>query len=301
MSFEGSDRWFELSQQFPIGPKRGAMLRSGQPADMVEPGQIRQAYWGEATAVVVIVSVDDDTARAHVLPVTLESGVEDRKAIVVEAEASPLHGPVTIWSEPTAAIPFAVLDATIASIPRSLLAIITGATTADYAAVGLRTGHADPPLGSGAALAIDELFDALVVLQNAPGLELSNADTPAVQLQIALPVIMDTLRVTQARAMAIRMGKEPLTPEEADRLAVAVELPVADVVAAISPLPIDLQRELQEPRWRKHVRRRATDGDEERARSRLGYEAFQLAARETGQGRERWRQRLETVIAVDGA
>jgi len=80
------------------------------------------------------------------------------------------------------------------------------------------------------------------------------------------------------------MSKEPLAPEEADQLAFAASVPVDDVLATIAPLPDDLQRELQEPRWRKYIRHRATDGDEERARSRLGYEAYQLAARETGQG-----------------
>jgi hypothetical protein len=74
---------------------------------------------------------------------------------------------------------------------------------------------------------------------------------------------------------------------------------VDDVLAATAPLPDDLQRELQEPRWRKHIRRRTADGDEARARSQLGYEAYQLAARETGQGRELWRQRLKAVVATE--
>lgn len=71
------------------------------------------------------------------------------------------------------------------------------------------------------------------------------------------------------------------------------------VLAAIAPLPDDLRRELQEPRWRAHIRERATDGDEDRARTRLGYEAYQLAARETGAGRELWRQRLHAVLATE--
>ncbi len=299
MSFEASERWFNLSRQFPIGPKRGGLLPGAQLSEDVAPGQVRQAYWHDTSAIVVIVGVDDATAQSQVLPATLEPGVEDNAAIVVEAETSPLYGPITIWPQAATTIPFAVLDVTIASIPPRLLEIIRGATAADRTAAGLRTGHSDPPLGSGAAMAIDELFDALDILQLAPGLQPSAVAKPAARLQIPLSAIMNALQVPQPRAMAIRMGKEPLTPEEADQLALAASIPVDDVLANIAPLPDDLQRELQEPRWRKYIRRRATDGDEERARSRLGYEAYQLAARETGQGPERWRQRLEAVLATE--
>lgn len=299
MSFEASERWFELAQRFPIGPKRGGLLRSAQQTEDVAPGQIRQAYWRDASAVVVIVGVDDATAQSQVLPATLEPGIEDSAAIVVETQASPLYGPITIWPHAATAIPFAVLDATIASIPRPLLEIINDASADERAGAGVRRGHADPPLGSGAALAIDEMFDALDALQNAPGLQPRTEATPVVPLQLPLPAIMNALQVPQPRAMAIRLGKEPLRFEEADKLAAAANLPVDDVLAALAPLPEELRRELQEPRWRKHIRRRALDGDEEDARSRLGYETYQLAARETGQGRELWRQRLEAVLATE--
>lgn len=299
MPFDASERWFELSQQFPIGAKRDGSPRRDQSAEEVAPGQIWQAYWRAAAAVVLIVGVDDATAQAHVRPATLEPEVEDRSAIVVDAEFSPLHAAITTWPETAASIPFAVLGEFLGSIPESLLGIIKEASPVDRSTAGLRYGRADPPLGSGAALAIDELFDALDILQSAPGLQSSTATKPVVQLQIPLLDIMNALQVPQARAMAIRLGKEPLMLEEANQLAVAADLPVDDVLAATAPLPDDLQRELQEPRWRKHIRRRAADGDEARARTRLGYEAYQLAARETGQGRGLWRQRLKAVVATE--
>lgn len=300
MSFEPSERWFELARRSPIGPKHGGPLPSADQTDDVEAGQIRQAYWRDSTAIVLVVSVDDATAQAHAVPATLESGVENRTAIVVEADLSPLHGPITLWPRAAAPIPFAVVDTTIASIPRPLLESITGTTPYRHAAGGLRRGHADPPLGSGAALAIDELFDAFDVLRDAPGLPSNIAAKPGTQLDIPLPTIMDTLHVQQARAMAIRIGKEPLTREEAEQLAAAANIGVADVIAAVAPLPDDLQRELQQPRWRAEIRRRAVDGDEDAARSRLGYQAYQLAARESGQGQQLWRQRLEAIVAAEG-
>jgi hypothetical protein len=300
MPTESSERWFELARRAPIGPKRGGLLRSANPTDDVSAGQIRQAYWRESTAALLIVGVDESLARARAVPVALETGVEDTSTVVVEGDASPLYGPIAFWPDAAAEIPFAVLDTLIASIPRQLLEIITGATTHGDAAGGLRRGHADPSLGSGAAMAIDELFDAFEVLQNAPGLTLSAAAKPLAPLDVPLPLIVDTLHVPQARAMAIRIGKEPLTRDEATQLATAANLAVDDILAAVVPLPNDLARELQEPRWRKPIRRRAVDGDEEAARAQLGYEAYQLAARQTGQGQQHWRQRLEAIVAAEG-
>lgn len=301
MSSESSERWLELARRAPIGPKRGGLLRSSRTTDDVSAGQLRQACWGESTVVLLVLSVDDTSARAHAVPVSLEAGVEDKATVIVEADASPLYGPIAIWPDAAAEIPFGVLDTIIASIPRPLLEIITGATTNRGAEEGLRRGNSDPPLGSGAAMAIDELFDAFEVLQAAPGLHISTSVKSVAQLDIPLPTIMTTLHVTQARAMAICIGKEPLTRDEAQQLAAAAGLAVDDVLAAVAPLPKDLARELQEPRWRPHIRQRAVDGDEDAARTQLGYEAYQLAARETGQGRQQWRQRLEAIIAAESS
>ncbi len=299
MSSEASERWLALSEQFPIGPKRAkGLLRSTEPTDAVVPGQLRQAYWQDASVAVVIDRIDDDAAQAFVFPATLEPGVEDGAAIVIEGEASPLHGPVTVWPGTLASVPFAALGSTIATLPKPLLRILKDAESSDPVAAGIRRGHAGPPLGSGAALAIADLFDAIDVLQNAPRLQPDAVGTTVVQLQVPLSTIMSALQVPQPRAMAIRMGKEPVTLEEADRLAEAAQVPAEHILGAVAPLPADLQRELQEPRWRPQIRERATDGDEDRARTQLGRQAYQLAARETGQGRERWRQRLEAILAI---
>jgi hypothetical protein len=272
------------------------LLRSSTPTDAVAAGQLRQAYWKDVNAVVLIESIDDANATALVLPASLEAGVVDSGATVLEESASPLHGPIALWPQRTMTLPFAVLGDLLATIPAGQLALLrtSGGVTG---AAGVRVGYSDPPLDSGAALAVDELFDALDTLQSGPRLEKSGVRA-AVSLQIPLPVIMAALHIPQPRAMAVRMGKEPLTLEEAGRLAEAANLQPEEVLAALASLPDDLERELQEPRWRPAVRQRAHDGDEAHARMRLGYEAYQLAARESGDGRERWRQRLTAVLAA---
>ncbi|WP_207402773.1 hypothetical protein [Rathayibacter sp. SD072] len=150
-------------------------------------------------------------------------------------------------------------------------------------------------------MAIDDLLDATETLQQAPRLTPRQAvPTPPNVATITLSTIMQALQVSQPRAMAIRLGKEQLTAEEIRTLAAAGEVTVGDIKALQLPLPDDLDRELQEPRWRPVVRARSINGDEAEARRRLGYEAFQLAARESGDGRDRWRQRLEAVVAMRG-
>lgn len=300
MPSEADERWFALSEGFPIGPKRhGGLLRATESSDTVTPGQVRQAYWRDVRVVVIIDSIDDATAEAQVFPATLEANVEDRSSVIIDESDSPLHGPIVVWPSLPASIPLSVLGALIASIPGPLLRVVKQASIPGAVSRGLRRGYDDPPLGSGAARALDELFDAIDVLREAPRLQYTVDATPK-PLNLPLPTIMAALDVPQARAMAIRLGKDQLSVEEAALLAAAAGIQTDDVLATVSPLPSDLLRELQEPRWRPAIRDRADDGDEDTARTRLGYEAYRLAARETGTGREVWRQRLETVLASEG-
>lgn len=300
MTSERSERWLEVARRVSVDRDTRASYLHGTMTDDVETGQIRQAYWGESAPVVLVMDVDRAAATIVAAPATLEPEVENRSAVVVEADASPIHASIAIWPEFAAMIPFAVLDVRIASLPPTLLDYITVADVSDRAVTGVRAGQATPALGSGAALAIDELLDSFDVLQNAPGLLRTDAARTVSRLDIPLPVIMQALHIPQARAMAIRVGKEPLTIQEAERLAVAADRGVAEILSAVAPLPDDLERELQEPRWRAQIRSRVVDDDEVAARLRLGYEAYQLAARETGRGQQQWRQRLEAVVATGG-
>lgn len=299
MTTERSERWLELARRVPVNRRTGDSLLHDAKTDDVETGQIRQAYWAESAPVVVVIGVDRSAATVFAAPATLEPDVEDGSAIVVAADASPIHASIAIWPKAAATIPFAVLDVTIASLSSTLLDHITRGADVN-AVTGVRTGQTTPALGSGAALAIDELLDSFDILQSAPGLRHATAARTVSRLDIPLPVIMQELNIPQARAMAIRVGKEPLTSREAERLAAVTDRGVGEILSAVAPLPEDLERELQEPRWRAQIRRRVVDGDEVAARLRLGYEAYQLAARETGRGQQQWRQRLEAVVAAGG-
>lgn len=300
MPSEAAERWFALAKQFPVSPKlRERVLRGSSQTDSVESGQLRQADWRDISAMLVIDQVDDDGALAWAYPATLEPNVADSRAVIIDAERTPVGGAIGVWPTEAAWVPFAALDAIIATLPPTLLSVLRTAQQPEAlldTASGVHRAHADPSPGSGSALGTDELLDALETLREAPRLTVRDDSQPPADISaIALPTIMQVLRVSQPRAMAIRLGKEQLTADETRALAAAVGVTETAIEALRLPLPRELDRELQEPRWRPMIRASAVDGDETAARAQLGYEAFQLAARQTGSGRELWRQRLETV------
>lgn len=188
MPSEASERWLAISERFPIGPKRrNSLLRSAEPTEDVESGQLRQAYWRDVSVVIVIDSVDVESAQARVFPATLEPGVENEAAVIIEGEVSPLHGAVAVWPDTVASVPFAALGARIAAVPNPLLRIVKDAVSTTSATAGVRRGHTDPPIGSGADIAIADLFDALDVLKTAPQLRTVVDATSITPPEIALP------------------------------------------------------------------------------------------------------------------
>ncbi|OZF26259.1 hypothetical protein CH295_27050 [Rhodococcus sp. 14-2483-1-2] len=199
-----------------------------------------------------------------------------------------------VWPDTVASVPFATLGAEIAVLPKPLLRLVKEATSNDQVMSGIRRGHAEPHISSGAALAVANLFDALDVLETAPSWQAAAAATSIPQSHLPLTTILSALQVPQSRATAIQVGNEPLALDEAERLATAAKISVSEVLERTAPLPDDLRRELQEPRWRPHVHERTTNGDEDYARTLLGHEAYQYRAQKTEY--EQWRHCIEHVL-----
>lgn len=301
MATNASERWLELAAQFPVNPKRtAAALRSGASDEKVSEGQLRRAYWGDRAAIVLVIAVDDTDATAEVWPATLEPGVENGAAVVVEESASPLHAGVSLWPTRPASIPFAALDQTVAAFPKTVFRAISSRDGGQHVE-GVRAGGREPDFGSGAQAAIDDLFDTMDLLEAAPHF-VPSSPTDTHKLPVALPDLMAWLGVTQPDGMSILLGKQPLSAEQAQTIADHADLPLDQIWRSVIPLPSDLTRELQEPRWRAAIRNRAVGGDEVTARSQLGYDALQLAARQgSANGREKWRQRIEAALAFKGS
>ncbi|KKX99773.1 hypothetical protein [Microbacterium sp. Ag1] len=289
MSTDANDRWFELAAQFAVPEIVSETASCG-----VARGQLRQAMWANADAIVLVDQVDDAGALAHVFPVSVEPGVCDSETLVVDEPESPLPTPLNIWPRQGHWVSFAALDNLLETLGPAALTVIEAAGRT------LPSSHqSDPEPGSGAARAISQLFDAVDALELAPRLEEESDSAHRSRLDLDLELVMDVLEINQSRAMDIVMGSEPLSESEAEILAAASNVASADIMQALEPLPADLCRELQEPRWRRGVQRRTNGGDEAAGRLRLGYDIYQLAARQAGSGRDIWRQRLEALMATE--
>lgn len=303
MTNEIEDRWAALVAQFPpsLTPRPAGI------DDEVHPGQLREAIWGDVEATVLIIDVDDENAEVTVNPVSLEPGVADEHSLLLAAESVPLRGGVAVWPQVTAILSFVVLDGLVAELPDDALNVIrrwpsTARSEPDHTDGSRPRFGAEPLPGSGAALAIDDLLDSvdgLVAIRPTRHHRSPGARKPSFPL--GLSDLIMTLGVTQSEAMSIIRGKRALPPGQAEIVAHAANVPVADVTAAALPLPEELERELMEPRWRTVIRQRSGARDETEAREELGRSAFALAARDKGAGRELWRQRILAVLVAESA
>ncbi|RWZ67858.1 hypothetical protein ELQ92_00885 [Labedella populi] len=295
-------RWAALTAQFPPS----APGRPADSGDDVRPGQVREAIWGRCEATVLVVGVDDDAAEVTVNPVSLEPGVADVNALVLEGEDSPLRGRVAIWPNVHATMSFIVLHDVVAELREDVThRVLSGAHKTRAAGFG----HGDSPRfgamplpASGAAIAFNRLLDSIDELAL---VRPQRSQTPkthqTIKFPLSLSALMETLGITQAVAMSVIKGQRELTLDQAEAVANVAGVPVADVLAAARPLPDDLERELMEPRWRAVIRARAGTRGEAGAREELGRSAFALAARGKGSGRELWRQRIQAMLAAEDA
>lgn len=290
MSAAPAERWSRLAKTASLTLSQTRPLDE----DRVEVGQIRDAHWGGAQLFVLILAIDDDSALARVAPVTFEPNVEDERCVVLDSNVDGIATAAAIWPQNSECVSYSVLDHLAGGLSAELTtSLVAGRATFD----GVRLGGRRPSAGSGAAVALDDLFDTLDELASLPRWEVP-AERPATKLPISLPEIIEILDVAQPDAMLIAMGKAPLTSEQVESLAGNTGIAVDDILSSIQPLPTDLSRELQEPRWRSAVRDLMLGDDELNGRTLLGYEAYALAARGQGAGRELWRHKLETVVAA---
>lgn len=301
MTKEIEDRWTALTAQFT----RSVLDPTETIDDAVLPGQLREAVWGDSEATVLVVAVDDVNAKVIVHPVSLEPGVADADSVLLGAETTPLRGGLSVWPNIEATMSFVVLDSVVAQLPVDIMGRLRNSGTAGKSDSSKNRGQSPrfavvPLPGSGAALAIDELFDAVGELVAVhPPRNPQNPTGPPVAFPLGLSALMTSLEISQSEAMAVIRGKRTLTPAQAETVAHAANVPVAQVTAAQLPLPADLLRELMEPRWRSVIRQRSGPEGEIAAREELGRSAFALAARAKGTGRDVWRQRIQAVLAAE--
>lgn len=168
-----------------------------------------------------------------------------------------------------------------------------------------RAHHADAivdELDPGAELLAD-LKDEFQTLQDARAVPLREAEPPKLasvlpgDARAQLSLVIRELAVPQQQAMELLRGLRELTRKQAEALEQELGLATGSLPAA-GGIQRDLALEVEHPRWREEVRRRARDFgvSEVEGRISLAAEAYALAARESTTTPD-WRQRLALIVA----
>lgn len=300
-------RLLELAKTTAAPP----VLRSGAPkaSDVdsaeyeVRSNRLWTARWAGATILLLTLRESSNPRTVVAAPVTIEPGLEDQEAVVLDASTNELGLPMTVWLGLTREIPIRTLERplgeVLAGIPGSP-GTIADVTDGTEHSAGARPGHGsygDTSPSAEKRAELEDLLDQWMGDLEPLSSEAEKPETDHEKLSFTLTQVMDALNVPQRQAMNIIRGRQELTAEEIQQLAAHVGSTPDAISAVAEPLPSDLLLELEQPRWRYLVRTEAQTGktDESDARLSVARQAFALAARQHGEGRDVWRQRLRTI------
>ncbi|HVW80737.1 MAG TPA: hypothetical protein VHB69_07350 [Mycobacteriales bacterium] len=252
-----------------------------------QPGQLWRARWEETSELVAVLRVTTDAVEAA--PVTLDVEYADNDAAVVPAGESPLGVDTVTWIGLRRVLPMTVLDRFLGEWPVKSLMAGTGSVIVN---------PADPRAEYRAYLE-DEL-DLLAAARWAP----TGAGTLAEELRAAgidpqrLVALLD---LAPQEALALLRGRLPVTAEQAETLAPALNRTVEQILAANPAPPAEIVSLLDRPRRRPQVqalaRRRGMS--EVTARQTAAFGVWRLAARQVGDRTEpAWDARLERYFHV---
>lgn len=267
------------------------------PQYQVHGGFLWLARW-EGNSVLLLTLNEPSTPRTvRAAPVTIEPGLEDKDSVLLAAEVSALGLPLTVWLGLAQDVPIRALERPL------------GGVAANFSSRDLEQGAASLPAGTriGASrfgsspsaekrAELEDLFEDWVQgLKPLPTLERTQKSKP--KPPFTLRQVVDALEVPQRQAMDIVRGLRSLTPREAGRLAAFIGSTAEKIMATAEPLPTELLLEIEQPRWRHLVNSelKPDETDETLAQLRIARQAFALAARQSGQGQDVWRQRLRTI------
>jgi hypothetical protein len=251
------------------------------------PGQIWRARWGSATLLLLVLEASRRSVRA--VPVTLDVDGADETAAVLSPESSELRSSLVVWLDDATLLPPRVLDRYLGSLtvdPGELSAADRGRsvfTDADERAVQRAR--------------LQDILDGFVAARWAP-----EGPGNLKELLGAADVkdLAQALQEPPRTVIALRRGKAALTPDQAERLAPVIHLPVETLLAANPPLPEDLVADLDHPAYRAKVvslaERRGID--EKQAWLTAGFAVAAVAHRQTEGEKPAWTDRLDQYFAL---
>ncbi|MFD7444027.1 hypothetical protein [Streptomyces sp. NPDC059909] len=246
-----------------------------------------------------------ETREVHVVPVTVEPPGEEGGALVVDGAGTAFGVDATVWVSLADHVGLGVLDRVVDAWGDEIVEWTVQAVLGQPGPVPERTrgGQAVLSTFDPSAEVRAELADNLRFLRGAPRLPVQESGTRTRDLaallkgRLDLAALMRTLGLPQAEVMNLVRGKVPLQPGQVAAIAEVTGLPAQTIAGAVQPLPVELAVEAEHPRLRAVWVRRAKELRMSEAEARVSgsYDAFTLAARETG-GTTDWGARLRQCI-----
>jgi len=286
-------------------------IRSAENATLMpDPvrGQLWRASWEDVRQLVLVLRVTG-TGTAVVAPVTADPPTSDESSLMLDASLTVLGHAATVWGGLAAEIPFLVFDLVIGAVAPAIV------TAAEEVAVG--EGRENLPEGVRAGTPVESVFDpaeevraelsdALEFFRDATWApHVLSSGKPLRELLMGRSDVRDLMREL-AEALSLKLpevidllkGTRPVNPRHVPAIARITGLTEQEVLSAASPIPGDLVRELDRPRWRKALTaQRLQGGSEMSVRLTVAYGTLALAARQTGSAAaDPWPQRVRHYL-----
>lgn len=259
-------------------------------APQLSAGQVWRAHWADQTQLVVVLTTDQ---RTTVLPLSLDIEYADATSVYVTPGDNPFGVPIVAWPELSRKLPNQVLDRFVGQLSPE-------AMTSLYAKQG-GARSAEPvqhPIQVYRAL-IEDTIDALSASRCSDS-GTGQLTTLIQERGIQVQSLADIIGVTPQRALAVWRGQAPVTDGEAQSLSPILAIPAEAILAANPTPPVELTECLNAPARHHQVlayaRRNSTSVAD--AYRDVSYQAWALAARQTGRRLVNWELRLDTVFAA---
>jgi hypothetical protein len=263
-------------------------------------GDIWRASWGDVVKLLLVLDYHEGGVR--VAPVALDVEDVDRESLIVDARCSALSVPLAIWLGLARELPERVLERKIVHVAFDVRAPRWERNL--VAENRARWGRTVTSVLDRAAEERAVLEDSLETFQHARWISPSSGGLGTmIKESSVLPRDLPALLgCNQARALAVIRGQQAVTPDEAERLAPALRVEAAQILAANPMPPEALIASLDRPRWRAQVQRLAQHSGvpEVSAWRTAAFGAWSLAARQTGGADQgpAWEERLSRYFAM---
>ena len=217
-------------------------------------GQLWRAAWAEISALVIVLSIEG--AWAQVVPVTVDVDYADPFTAVLRDSSSPLPVPVAVFAGLGIPVPLFTLDTGIGSIDAEALTEVRALRSAnlrgELPSVGVEAGTSDVDSVDVRREFRIELSNTLAQLALADLSVLADSadvdmDTELRAQNIGLADVKRMLSVDLSQARLIATGAQPLTAEQAELLAPALQRAPSELVNVGTALNSDLIAVLHDP------------------------------------------------------